>query len=106
MVLEKLLYWLIFANFVGFVAMIWDKAKAEANQWRISENTLIMWSLVGGSFGVLAAALIARHKTRKQPMASIIKMVPLLHLGAAIAWFTGYADPLLEMIVDVLSQRP
>jgi uncharacterized membrane protein YsdA (DUF1294 family) len=106
MVAEKLLYWLIFANFIGFAAMIWDKAKAESGRWRISEKTLIMWSVIGGSFGVLAAAIIIRHKTRKQPMATIIKMVPFLHIGLGFAWNSGHADPLFAMIADVFSLVP
>jgi uncharacterized membrane protein YsdA (DUF1294 family) len=44
-----------------------DKIRAEEGSWRISEATLLMWSLWGGIFGAHAGRAAFRHKTRKQP---------------------------------------
>ena len=44
-----------------------DKMKAESGRWRISESTLLMLALVGGSLGAYAGRAAFRHKTRKPP---------------------------------------
>lgn len=58
---------LIGINFISFAAFGIDKMKAEAGRWRISEWTLLMLALFGGSPGVYAGRATFRHKTRKQP---------------------------------------
>ena len=86
---EAALYWIILANLVGFILMLWDKHRAETRGWRTAESTLILWSAAGGSLGTLAAQRLMRHKTRKQPIATILIAIPLLHLVVAILWFSG-----------------
>jgi uncharacterized membrane protein YsdA (DUF1294 family) len=93
---EQILYWVIAANLVGFVLMVWDKAKAEAGEWRVAESTLILWSLIGGSIGTLSASLIIRHKTRKQPIATMLRVIPVMQLLLGIAWLSGLIDPLID----------
>lgn len=58
---------LIGINFISFAAFGIDKMKAESGRWRISESTLLMLALAGGSLGVYAGRAAFRHKTRKQP---------------------------------------
>lgn len=41
-----------------------DKSKAERHAWRISEKTLFLVSLLGGSTGTWAGMYIFRHKTK------------------------------------------
>lgn len=100
--MELLLYWLIAANLVGFVLMVWDKRCAEAGRWRIAESTLISWSMIGGSLGTLAAAQIVRHKTRKQPIASLLRGIPICQALLAAAWLCGWLDPVIAAIRDQL----
>jgi uncharacterized membrane protein YsdA (DUF1294 family) len=57
-------------NFLAFAAFGIDKAKAEAGRRRISEGTLLMLALLGGSPGAYAGRAAFRHKTRKQPFSS------------------------------------
>lgn len=61
---------LIGINFISFAAFGIDKMKAEAGRWRISEWTLLMLALFGGSPGAYAGRAAFRHKTRKQPFSS------------------------------------
>lgn len=96
--MELLLYWLIAANLIGFILMVWDKSSAEAGRWRVAEETLIVWSLIGGSLGTLAAAQLIRHKTRKQPIASLLRGIPLAHAALAGAWLYGWLDPVIAAI--------
>lgn len=97
--MDMLLYWLIAANLIGFTLMVWDKSCAEAGRRRVAEQTLILWSLIGGSLGTLAAALIVRHKTRKQPIASLLRGIPLVQAGLAWACYAGWLDPVLAAIL-------
>lgn len=41
-----------------------DKEKAKKHKWRISENTLIILSLLGGSIGSFIGMNKFRHKTK------------------------------------------
>lgn len=97
---EYILYWLIAANLVGFVLMVRDKARAEAGEWRVAESTLILWSLIGGSIGTLSASLIIRHKTRKQPIATMLRAIPVIQVLLGIAWLSGLLDPLIDALLS------
>ena len=82
----KYLYiWLIIINIITFAVFGTDKKKAIDGKFRISELTLFMLSLLGGSFGGLVAMHVFHHKTRKW----YFKFgVPLIFLAwvALIAW--------------------
>lgn len=41
-----------------------DKQKAKKHQWRISEDTLIGVSIIGGGIGTLWGMHVFRHKTK------------------------------------------
>lgn len=49
---------------VGIAAAVLDKLSAQRNKWRISEKALLCISALGGSFAMLAAMILIRHKTR------------------------------------------
>lgn len=44
--------------------MFLDKQKAKRHEWRISENTLILISILGGSIGSIIGMQLFRHKTK------------------------------------------
>lgn len=44
--------------------MFLDKQKAKRHKWRISENTLIIISILGGSIGSIIGMQLFRHKTK------------------------------------------
>ncbi len=44
--------------------MFIDKQKAKRHKWRISENTLILISILGGSIGSIMGMQLFRHKTK------------------------------------------
>ena len=41
-----------------------DKRRSIMKEWRISENTLIVYSILGGSIGSLIGIYLFRHKTK------------------------------------------
>ena len=51
-------------NVIGFLMMGLDKAKAKNHAWRISEKTLFLCSMIGGSLGTWLGMYAFRHKTK------------------------------------------
>lgn len=77
-------------NLVTFMLFGFDKLRAEAGSWRISEGTLLTWAFIGGSIGAYAGRRVFRHKTRKQPFSSHLHQTAVIHaIAAAFAggWF-------------------
>ena len=56
---------LLIINAAAFLLMLADKHFARRKLWRIPENTFLLFALLGGSVGILAAMYTFRHKTRK-----------------------------------------
>ena len=60
---NALLYYLIAINVVTFLVYGIDKWKAQQGSWRISEATLLILAIIGGSIGALLGMKIWHHKT-------------------------------------------
>lgn len=62
--------WLLLAGYVlamslvAFCAMGADKRRAKKEMWRISEKTLFLLALLGGSIGSILGMKVFRHKTQ------------------------------------------
>lgn len=57
------LYYLLVINAVTFLLYGIDKYKAKKNKWRISEATLLMIAVIGGSIGAWVGMRLWHHKT-------------------------------------------
>ena len=60
---NALLYYLIVINILTFAVYGIDKRKAKQGSWRISEATLLMLAVIGGTIGALLGMQVWRHKT-------------------------------------------
>ena len=60
---NALLYYLIVINILTFAVYGIDKWKARQGSWRISEATLLMFAVIGGTIGALLGMQVWRHKT-------------------------------------------
>ena len=56
--------YIVFTNILRFTLMAIDKQKAKLRQWRISEKTLFILALIGGSIGGILGMYTFRHKTK------------------------------------------
>lgn len=56
--------YLLIVNLVGFALMGLDKRKAKRGQWRISEKTLFLPPLLGGTVGAILGMRVFHHKTK------------------------------------------
>ena len=63
MIANALLYYLMVINIVTFLVYGIDKIKAKQGSWRISEATLLIFAVIGGSIGALLGMKIWHHKT-------------------------------------------
>ena len=84
----SVIYYLLAINLLTFAALGIDKYFARNKMWRISEFKLLSLTAIGGSAGALLARSQFRHKTRKQPFASILLAIACLH--AFLAAYVAY----------------
>jgi uncharacterized membrane protein YsdA (DUF1294 family) len=56
--------YIIIINVYGFLIMGIDKQRAIRGAWRISERSLFLTAIVGGSIGTIAGMKYFRHKTK------------------------------------------
>lgn len=84
---EALLYYLIAINVVTFLFYGIDKWKAKQGSWRISEATLLILAVIGGSIGALLGMKVWRHKTMHKkfkyglPLILIIQIILIGYLS-------------------------
>ncbi|MDD2979485.1 MAG: DUF1294 domain-containing protein [Hespellia sp.] len=62
--MEYIWIYLLVVNVLAFFIYGDDKARARRGVWRISERTLILMALIGGSMGALFGMAVFHHKTR------------------------------------------
>ncbi len=60
---KVLIYYLMVINIVTFLVYGIDKIKAKQGSWRISEATLLIFAVIGGSIGALLGMQVWHHKT-------------------------------------------
>lgn len=83
--LKNIVIYLIAINLIGFLAMGIDKLKAKRASWRIPENTLFMFTILGGGIGTIAGMYTFRHKTKKlkftigMPVLFILEIVIIIY---------------------------
>ena len=79
--------YLILMNFIAFALYGIDKRRAKQGAWRISEYTLLLVALLGGSLGALLGMRYFRHKTRHRKFRYGIPLILLLQLGLGLYFF-------------------
>lgn len=82
-------YW-IAVNLVLFFLMAIDKRRARRGKWRVSEATLFVLALAGGSLGGLLGMKRFRHKTKKAAFTVGFTGIFILQLSVLIwLWIKG-----------------
>ena len=61
--MEEIICYLLAVNIVTFLLYGIDKYKAKKGRWRISEATLLLMAVIGGSIGAWGGMRIWHHKT-------------------------------------------
>ncbi|HEX8449775.1 MAG TPA: DUF1294 domain-containing protein [Allosphingosinicella sp.] len=80
---------LLLVNLVTVFRFWDDKRRAVAGQWRIPESTLLGLAAIGGTPGAVLACRLFRHKTRKQPFATLLWLTGAVQAGALAGFLLG-----------------
>ena len=86
---NALLYYLIFINVVTFLVYGIDKWKAKQGSWRISEATLLILAVIGGSIGALLGMKVWHHKTMHKKFKYGVTLILLAHIALLIWIWLG-----------------
>ena len=76
-----LAYYLLAINAVTFIVYGIDKYKAKKAQWRISEATLLLLAVLGGSIGAWMGMKVWRHKTMHKKFKYGIPAILLIQIA-------------------------
>lgn len=78
------MYYLLAINFVSFFLYGIDKYKAKKNKWRISEATLLMMAVIGGSIGAWAGMRLWHHKTMHKKFKYGIPIIIIMQVSLVV----------------------
>lgn len=67
-----------------------DKRSAQKDRWRIPENTLHTFELLGGWPAAYLAQQLFRHKTSKRSYRSVFWWIVALYQFVALEWLTDW----------------
>jgi len=71
-------------NIVTFALYAMDKSRAQKNQWRIKEATLITCGFLMGGLGAFLGMKILRHKTQHTMFKILVPLAMLLNGGVIV----------------------
>lgn len=86
------LLYLVAINIIGIAIMGIDKHKAKRQSWRVSEKTLFIVALLGGSIGVKIGMELFRHKTHHKQFVYGIPAIIILQIAAAIYFYVKFIN--------------
>ena len=75
------LYYLLVVNTLTFLLYGIDKYKAKKARWRISEATLLLMAVIGGSIGAWVGMRLWHHKTMHKKFKYGIPLIILLQVA-------------------------
>lgn len=79
-----MLIYLAVINVVAFILYGVDKLRAERDEWRISEATLMTVAVIGGSLGAWLGMYVFHHKTRHKKFYIGIPLILLAQIVLAV----------------------
>ena len=84
-----ILYYLLAINIASFFLYGIDKYKAKKGRWRISEATLLLMAVIGGSIGAWAGMRLWHHKTMHKKFEYGIPIIIILQVALAVYLLTN-----------------
>ena len=79
-----ILYYLLAVNIATFFLYGIDKYKARKGRWRISEATLLMMAVIGGSIGAWSGMRLWHHKTMHKKFKYGIPIIIILQVALVV----------------------
>ena len=84
-----ILGYLLAVNIASFLLYGIDKYKAKKGKWRVSEATLLMMAVIGGSIGAWAGMRLWHHKTMHKKFKYGIPVIIILQVALAVYLLTN-----------------
>ena len=84
-----ILGYLLAINIATFFLYGIDKYKARKGRWRISEATLLLMAVVGGSIGAWTGMRLWHHKTKHKKFKYGIPIIIILQVALAVYLHTN-----------------
>ena len=84
-----ILGYLLAVNIATFFLYGIDKYKAKKGRWRISEATLLMMAVIGGSIGAWSGMRLWHHKTMHKKFKYGIPIIIILQVVLAVYLLTN-----------------
>ena len=75
-----MLYYFVCVNVLTFFVYGIDKWQARQGKWRISEATLLLFAVIGGSIGAWLGMRVWRHKTMHKKFKYGIPAILMIHI--------------------------
>lgn len=85
-----IILYLLVMNMIAFGTMAADKRKARKGKWRVSEKTLFLEAILGGSIGAMIGMYHFRHKTKHRKFVLGMPTILIAQIGVALMisyWF-------------------
>ena len=76
-----ILGYLLAVNITSFLLYGIDKYKAKKGRWRISESTLLMMAVIGGSIGAWTGMRLWHHKTMHKKFKYGIPVIIIMQIA-------------------------
>ena len=76
----SVLIYLLAVNVIAFILFGIDKQRARKHAFRISERTLMIWGIVGGSLGALLGMQFFHHKTKHKKFTTVLPVILFLQV--------------------------
>jgi len=96
--------WIVCASSITYFAYYDDKQRAQYGRWRIPEDQLHFFALLGGWSGALLAQQVLRHKSKKKEFLRVFWLTVLVNLivvGLLIRFgFQGFISAFLGVFTD------
>jgi uncharacterized membrane protein YsdA (DUF1294 family) len=96
MMVIYLLNYLVIINIIAFIVYGIDKLKAKRGKWRITETTLLLLAIIGGSIGAWCGVKVWHHKTLHKKFRYGIPLIIALQTAMVVYL---YQDVILTLIL-------
>ena len=87
--MKIILGYLLAVNIATFFLYGIDKYKAKKGRWRISEATLLLMAVIGGSIGAWAGMRLWHHKTMHKKFKYGIPIIIILQVALVVYLLTN-----------------
>ena len=88
MMVIYLLNYLVIINIIAFIVYGIDKLKAKRGKWRITEATLLLLAIIGGSIGAWCGVKVWHHKTMHAKFKYGIPLIMAMQAGLLVCLMT------------------